>query len=135
LKQVVSTYTQTLALSKGPCSKRMKFNTRQAGVVIGLTLILTLPVTVVSGVGSEKKSVPHFRYTISSSAVWARGYGTDARKMTETASIPKRVALSQEGGGFPFRLLCLLLREPCNIFQPNKHNRQVHYATNLEEQE
>ena len=36
---------------------------RQIGVVIGLTLILTFPVTVVSGAGSQKQSEHVVRFT------------------------------------------------------------------------
>ena len=40
----------------GPRESAMRQGTRQVGVVIGLTVILTFPVTVVSGAGSQKHS-------------------------------------------------------------------------------
>jgi hypothetical protein len=42
---------------------------RQIGIVIGLTLILTFPVTVVSGAGSQKRS----DHALSSTAAGAQG--------------------------------------------------------------
>ena len=47
---------------------------RQIGVVIGLTLVLTFPVTVVSGAGSQKHS-DHVRSTASRSKMPAHVQG------------------------------------------------------------
>ena len=47
----------------------MRLINRKAGVVVGLTVILTFPVTVVSGAGSQKKGETETRVIITSGAV------------------------------------------------------------------
>jgi hypothetical protein len=66
----------------------MEFNTRQASVVIGLTLMLTLPVTVVSEVGSQKKPESNWRYHICSNAGAGQADSVffDVTKMTQSAA-------------------------------------------------
>jgi hypothetical protein len=46
---------------------------RQTGVVIGLTVVLTFPVTVISGAGSQKQTDHVIRY-----AVGGKGQGQGA---------------------------------------------------------
>ena len=43
----------------------MRLINRKAGVVVGLTVILTFPVTVVSGAGSQKKEEAETRFTMT----------------------------------------------------------------------
>ncbi|HKY73682.1 MAG TPA: hypothetical protein VJL88_17315 [Nitrospira sp.] len=47
---------------------------RQIGIVIGLTVVLTFPVTVVSGAGSQKHSDP-VHSTASGGKTFAQGAG------------------------------------------------------------
>ncbi|HEU4502858.1 MAG TPA: hypothetical protein VFR82_14495 [Nitrospira sp.] len=47
----------------------MRLINRKAGVVIGLTVILTFPVTVVSGAGSQKKGEIETRCIVASHKV------------------------------------------------------------------
>ena len=47
----------------------MSLINRKAGVVIGLTVILTFPVTVVSGAGSQKKGESETRYIVTTHKV------------------------------------------------------------------
>ena len=43
----------------------MRLINRKACVAIGLTVILTFPVTVVSGAGSQRKGEPHTRCAVT----------------------------------------------------------------------
>jgi hypothetical protein len=43
----------------------MRLINRKAGVVVGLTVILTFPVTVVSGAGSQKKGGTETRFIMT----------------------------------------------------------------------
>jgi hypothetical protein len=43
----------------------MRLINRKAGVVVGLTVILTFPVTVVSGAGSQKKGETETRFIMT----------------------------------------------------------------------
>ena len=57
---------------------------RQIGVVIGLTIVLTFPVTVVSGAGSQKHSNHAVRYAGTGVQVRAQDQGVSrAGKRTE----------------------------------------------------
>jgi hypothetical protein len=47
----------------------MRLINRKAGVVIGLTVILTFPVTVVSGAGSHKKGESETRLIVATDKV------------------------------------------------------------------
>lgn len=56
---------------------------RQTGVVIGLTLILTFPVTVISGAGSQKHPDHAVRFVAG-----VKGYGAMAGAKTEGPASP-----------------------------------------------
>lgn len=47
----------------------MRLINRKAGVIIGLTVILTFPVTVVSGAGSQKKGETETRFIVTTHEV------------------------------------------------------------------
>ena len=53
--------------------RQMRQLMRQIGVVVGLTVVLTFPVTVVSGAGSQKQTDDVFRFTVG-----GKGQGTGA---------------------------------------------------------
>jgi hypothetical protein len=61
---------------------------RQIGVVIGLTVVLTFPVTVVSGAGSQKHS-GHARSTASGGKTLAQAAGD---VIGRTNKVPSRAA-------------------------------------------
>ena len=65
---------------------------RQVGVVIGLTVILTFPVTVVSGAGSQKHSdhlvraLPHQWTTVA-----------QAERVSDPGSVPQAAGQRRDG--------------------------------------
>ena len=67
---------------------------RQIGVVIGLTVVLTFPVTVVSGAGSQKHS-DRARSTASGGKTFAQAAGDVIGK---TDKVPSRAAALRSQG-------------------------------------
>jgi hypothetical protein len=67
---------------------------RQIGVVTGLTVVLTFPVTVVSGAGSQKHS-DHARSTASGGKTLAQAAGDVVGK---TDKVPSRAAALRSQG-------------------------------------
>jgi hypothetical protein len=64
---------------------------RQVGVVIGLTVILTFPVTVVSGAGSQKQSGPVVRLAETGGKTRAQGAAmTSAKTENKVAQHERR---------------------------------------------
>ena len=65
---------------------------RQIGVVVGLTVVLTFPVTVVSGAGSQKQTDHVVRF-----AVGGKGQGTRAVVAVTKAESTRPPAIKSEG--------------------------------------
>jgi hypothetical protein len=62
---------------------------RQIGVVIGLTVILTFPVTVVSGAGSQKHSEHSVRTSSSQWTIHPQAERAAECSVTSGAALPK----------------------------------------------
>ena len=67
----------------------MRQTMRQIGVVIGLTVILTFPVTVVSGAGSQKHSEHSVRTSLSQWTIHPQAERPAECSVTSGAALPK----------------------------------------------
>ena len=67
----------------------MRLIDRKAGVVVGLTVILTFPVTVVSGAGSQKKEEAETRFIMTTCKVPADRTGQGDKGGPSLIQVPR----------------------------------------------
>lgn len=67
----------------------MRLINRKAGVVVGLTVILTFPVTVVSGAGSQKKGETETRFIMTTYKVPADRTGNGDKGGPSLIQVPR----------------------------------------------